>query len=124
MNDISIIKSGRWETDGGGGKLTLKIAADGLVTGSFKTAGGRPKPEEEFPVTGWVNGEIISFTVSWLKYRSITTWCGRYYNDHGKDTISFLWHLARQFSDEALTKPNDFAFTFHTGRDAFRYKGP
>ncbi len=121
-NDTTSIKSGIWETQGGS-RLILKIEENGLVNGSYATSHGRPEDNEFFPVTGWVNHNLISLCCCWGEYRSMTTWCGRYYKEeNGQETIKYMWHLAREFEDRKQTIENNLTFTFHTMSGTFIYK--
>ena len=118
QNDISIIKSGVWETKGGS-RLILKINENGLVSGSYATSHGRPGQDDFFPVTGWVNHNLLSLCCAWGEHRSMTTWCGRFYHEDGKDVIKYMWHLAREFEDKEHTVENNLTFTFHTMSGTF-----
>jgi hypothetical protein len=108
------IRSGIWMTDGGS-RLDLRI--DGTkVSGYYSSAHGQPKPDERFPVTGFINGDLIGFVCSWEKYQSVTSWCGRYERlPDGRECIKTVWHLGRLFADKVHAVPTEEAsFTFLT----------
>jgi hypothetical protein len=68
-----------------GSTLTIRaIAPDGSFTGSFVNRSRGPCDNERYPVTGWIDGEKVSFTVRWVNAKSnceaITSWTG--YLDH------------------------------------------
>lgn len=122
-NDVTRIPSGLWTTQGGS---NLKITIDtdsGLVSGLYSTSHGRPDSDAEFPVTGWVNHDLISLCCSWGDFRSMTTWCGRLYEENDRKVIKYMWHLAREFENADLTVKNDLTFTFHTMSGTFIYHG-
>ena len=124
MNDVcnTPIKSGLWTTKGGSG-LSIEILADGQVKGEYSTSHGRPDIDQKFPVIGFANHDLISLCCSWGEFRSMTTWCGRYFKEDGRDVIKYMWHLAREFEDKELTVKNNLTFTFHTMSGEFIYKG-
>lgn len=114
----SPIQSGAW-TSKGGSRLTLAIDADGKVSGEYATVHGRAAPDEIYPITGFVNGEMIGFVCSWGPHGSVSTWCGRWAQEDGQDCLHVVWHLGRQFADDAKTVPNLMTFTFHTNAGKF-----
>jgi hypothetical protein len=110
-----IIPSGIWQTDGGS---TLKlIMRDGLISGSYSTIHGQPEIGEEVAITGMVNGDLVGFVASWGKYKSMTSWCGKFGYDKERACIRTVWHLARDFADKGHTMPNDYweSFLTYTG---------
>jgi len=114
----SSIKSGVWASKGGS-RLELSIAEDGRVTGQYCTVHGRAAPDEIYPITGFANHEMIGFVCSWGPHISVSTWCGRWGMDDGKECLNVVWHLGRQFSDKELSIPNELTFTFHTNAGKF-----
>ena len=81
-----------------GSMLTIEhIGSDGKITGTYTNGNtnfncvGTP-----YPVTGWVSGNVITFTVSWNNRHescgSLTAWTGFY--EDGK--ITALWQLVRE----------------------------
>ena len=120
MSSQSIIKPGRWQTKDGS-ILEFDINSEGLITGFYQTVKGQPSSDEKFPVTGFVNGDLIGLTCSWGEYHSVTSWCGRYINENGRDTIHYMWHLAREYEDVDNKVKADITFTFHTMSGVFYY---
>jgi hypothetical protein len=105
-------------------KSTLSItninATTGLITATYTSpsgTGGQP-----FAAIGWVNAAppassmdnapVISFSVQWGSYGSITSWTGYCSVISGVPTITTVWHLARansQFNwDHILTNSDLF----------------
>ncbi len=106
------IRSGIWQTDGGS---TIRLIVEtNKVSGSYETIHGQPEPGQTFPITGFVNDELIGFVTSWDKYKSMTSWCGRYGVENGRECIYTVWHLGRMFADPAHQVSNDFWCSFIT----------
>ena len=104
------IRSGLWRTEGGS-ELEL-VFANGKVTGWYSSIHGQPKPGERFPIIGFVNGDLIGFVCSWGTYKSVTSWCGRYGLEGGRECIRTAWHLARLYADRAHKQENEYWETF------------
>ena len=91
----SPITSGTWAAHNGS-ELKLIISEDNTVSGTYNTGSGKPEISEHFPVTGYVNGDLIGFVVSWTRYNSITSWCGRFtLEEDGRECIKAMWYLGR-----------------------------
>ncbi|MEW8288604.1 MAG: avidin/streptavidin family protein [Candidatus Thiodiazotropha endolucinida] len=108
---------GTWENKLGS-EMTISVS-DGAVTGTYRTAVGAPGDYEEFPITGFANGDLISFVVDWGEYGSITAWVGQQTADDGggNERIETMWHLAKNIAEKSeksslwgsfLTGPNVF----------------
>ena len=81
--------------------MTLKVRADGRITGKYRTGVGAPTPAEEFPLIGFVAGDLISFTVNFGKYGSLTSWAGQHTrNKAGTEEIFTQWYLAKNVPDQ------------------------
>lgn len=94
----SVDFSGVWH-NGLGSAMDLSISGN-LVSGIYKTNVGSPKPTEEFPVTGFVTGDLICFSANFGKYGSLTTWAGQHTETKpGVFEIKTLWHLAKDVPD-------------------------
>ncbi len=92
--------SGTWHNQHGS-EMRLTVAADGKLTGTFHTGVGSPSPSEEFPLVGFVCGDLIGFAVSFGKYQSVTTWTGQHTIEDGVEVIETMWHLAINIEDRA-----------------------
>lgn len=115
---------GSWENQLGS-TLTINSVDPntGLVTGTYQSPSGTTG--EQFPLIGWTNkapvqpgkdnATLVSFSVRWGSYGSITSWSGLCREENGLATIQALWHLARSNSqyvwDHVLT-----------GNDVFKAK--
>jgi hypothetical protein len=115
VSNHQTIRSGVWKT-AGGSILTLVIE-ENLVTGTYASIHGQPKPGEVFPIVGFVNDDLISFTTSWGPYKSMTSWVGRHGFDQGRECIRTNWTVVRKYADRAHTQENEYweSFINYTG---------
>ena len=91
--------SGRWRNQRGS-SIEFAVDDQGRVSGTFHTAVGVPSPEEGFPLCGFVQGDLIAFSVSFGLHESVTAWAGQHSIIGGRERIETLWHLARNIADE------------------------
>jgi Avidin family len=105
-----------------GSTLTIKSinSTTGAVAGSYKSPSGTSG--KTYPLVGWVNSakpapkadnvSVISLTVRWSDYGSITAWTGTCSAVNGTPTITTLWHLVSANSsftwDHVLTNSDTF----------------
>jgi len=105
--DCSSIK-GEWVNEKGSLMLLEKIDyKTGQISGSYRSSSGTEG--QKFPLIGWINrlpviegkdnALVISMTVRWGKYGSITSWIGTCMSSKNGDYIETLWNLARSNSD-------------------------
>lgn len=80
-------------------RMDLTVSSDGIVTGKYMTAVGAPGDEEEFDLTGFVSGDLISFTVNFGKYGSLTSWSGQHTENETGAIIKTMWLLAKNVND-------------------------
>ncbi len=112
--------SGTWYNQHGS-EMRLTVAADGKVTGTFHTGVGSPRPAEVFPLIGFVCGDLISFSVNFGKYQSLTAWTGQHAMEDGVETIETMWHLAINIEERA---EKDWLWSgIRAGADTF-HRGP
>lgn len=108
--------SGKWHNQHGS-EMYLTVSDSRSVTGSFHTAVGAPTPVEEFPLTGFVCSDLISRTVDFGTYQSLTAWTGQHTVENGVEKVETLWHLAVRIED-AAEKPWLWS-EIRTGADTF-----
>ena len=92
--------SGKWHNQHNS-ELDITASDDGTVSGTFHTAVGSPGPAEGFPLTGFVCGDLITFSVSFGKFQSVTAWAGQHTVEDGVEEIETMWHLAVNIEDRA-----------------------
>lgn len=91
--------SGKWKNNLKS-DMTLAIDASGKVTGKYRTGVGNPTPAEEFDLVGFATGDLLSFTVNFGQYGSLTSWVGQLTKDaQGVDQIKTMWLLSRNIAD-------------------------
>jgi hypothetical protein len=112
---------GTWEN---GLESTMELSVSGNnVTGIYRTNVGSPKPTEEFDLTGYVTGDLISFTVNFGKYGSLTAWVGQHTEpEAGQFEIKTLWHLTKNVPDN--DEPDDLWSSILAGANSFTRTGP
>ena len=87
--------SGSWVNDRG--SVVHLFPSNGLVNGFYQTNLGQPDMSQRFPLTGFIQGDLITFTVN-LQLQFDDNWAGQL---SGSDGRSFtLWHLTRDIADE------------------------
>ena len=94
--------SGRWQNDRG--SVVVFNAANDVLSGHYQTHAGQPDKSQKFPLTGFTQGDQITFTVNFKGYGSMTSWTGQLSTDDQGPYIRTLWNLTRDVSD---AKEND-----------------
>lgn len=95
----SVNFNGVWKNNLGS-EMTLAVDQRGTVSGKYRTGVGAPDPAEEFPLTGFVSGDLIVFCVNFGEYDSLTAWAGQHSLDaNQQERIYTLWHLAKNVED-------------------------
>lgn len=88
---------GMWVNERGS-TVTL-VETDGLLSGHYNTQLGNPDPKSRFPLTGFVEGDQLTFTVNFRGFDSLTSWTGQMSEDEQGRFIRTLWHLTRDVPD-------------------------
>ncbi|MBA2749362.1 MAG: hypothetical protein H0U45_11635 [Tatlockia sp.] len=113
----SVNFNGAWVNELGS-RMDLLVARDGKITGIYKTAVGSPGNLEGFDLLGFASGDLISFTVNFGKYGSLTSWCGQHTEDvAGSTIIKTMWILAQNVPDPQ--EPNNLWGAVLTGSNNF-----
>lgn len=89
---------GTWINDRG--SVVVIEQKDDTLSGHYQTALGQPDEAERFPLTGWAQGDVISFAVNFKGYGSITAWNGQLSENEDGPYIRTLWHLSRNVEDK------------------------
>ena len=78
----------------------------GQINGTYVSAVGCDAGTT-FPLSGWINGSAITFSVDWgSNCNSLTAWTGQYVSSSG--SINTLWYLAtNQVGWSGLLAGND-----------------
>ncbi len=99
LPEADCLVAGQWVNDRGSA-VTLSCEGDRL-SGVYNTNVGQPDKGQSFPVTGWAEGDNVSFTVNFKGYGSITAWVGQVENSGGAEQLKTLWHLTRNIDEAA-----------------------
>ncbi len=112
--------TGEWINELGSTLTISKIGKDGKIDGTYASpsgTGGKPVAligwsNSLSPKAGKDNVRVVSFSVHWGDYGSVTSWSGACSIKEGKPTISTIWNLVRSNSDFAwdhiLTNSDNF----------------
>ena len=109
--------NGKWRNDLNS-EMDLVVDSAGGVAGVYRTGVGSPTPTEEFPLTGFVSGDLLSFSVNFGKYGSVTSWVGQHTVQGGGERIRTMWHLAQNVIDKH--EPTHLWGAVLSGSDTFR----
>ena len=107
---------GQWVNDRN--SAVMFTVTDGLLSGHYQTALGQPDKSKKFPLTGFVEGDQITFTVNFKGYGSLTSWTGQLTADAEGDYIRTLWNLTRDVEDAA--EDDDLWKSITSGASDFR----
>ena len=95
--DVAPDVRGVWANERGSSVTFIETA--GLLTGYYNTQLGNPDPASRFPLTGFIEGDQLTFTVNFKGYGSLTSWTGQIGEDADGQYIRTLWHLTRDVPD-------------------------
>lgn len=90
---------GLWLNEAGSA-VELLVNEDGSLSGQYRTELGKPDADSAFTLTGWAQGDVVAFSVSFTDFGSITSWSGQLSQDDEGDFIRTLWQHTRDI-DEA-----------------------
>lgn len=100
------------------GSSVTFINSDGLLSGHYNTQLGNPDPATRFPLTGFLEGDQLTFTVNFKGYGSLTSWTGQMSEDETGPYIQTLWHLTRDVPD--ASEPDELWSSILAGSAVFR----
>ena len=109
--------AGRWTNEYGS---VAELSVDGeRVFGTYTSAVGERIGSLSGPISGFVRGDIVAFSVLWPSYMcSITSWVGQVVEANGAPELRTLWHLIVDIPDP--DEAGSLWTTVHTGADTFR----
>ena len=99
-------------------EMDLVVDTAGSVTGTYRTGVGSPSPVEEFDLVGFASADLLSFTVNFGQYGSLTSWAGQHTVQGGAERIKTMWLLAKNVED--ANEPASLWGAVLTGADTFR----
>lgn len=89
---------GLWVNEAGSA-VQILVADDGSLSGHYRTELGQPDAQSAFALTGWAQGDVVAFSVSFTDYGSITSWSGQLAEDDKGDFIRTLWQHTRDIAE-------------------------
>ncbi|UCI06277.1 avidin/streptavidin family protein [Mesorhizobium sp. B1-1-8] len=103
-----------WVNEGGSEFTISAVGADGALSGTYvNKVSGFDCQNEPMAVNGWVDGNLISFSVRWKNANkdcaSITTWTGYY----ASNKLYTDWDLVYTASDTGLPTHLKKSNVFH-----------
>ncbi len=114
--------TGHWINQNGS---TLDIVeTDGVLTGEYCSRKGRAASGKRYPITGVINGDVLSFAVNWCdedsNLESITSFSGRLERS-GADVkaLHTVWVLVRRWENEQQSRETGVWNSFLTNSDVF-----
>jgi len=90
---------GLWVNEAGSA-VEISVQEDGSLAGHYRTELGKPDAESQFTLTGWAQGDVVAFSVSFTDFGSITSWSGQLSEDDDGAFIRTLWQHTRDITDE------------------------
>jgi len=90
--------TGKWHNQHNS-EIDLSADAEGQITGVFRagsTSGQEISMPEEFPLTGFVAGDVIAFCVQFEEFDCITAWVGHLTEVPGTSErlLVTVWHMS------------------------------
>jgi hypothetical protein len=82
-----------------GSTMDLTVDDGHRLHGTYHTGVGLLDPAAAFPVTGFAEGDAISFCVDFGRRGSVASWSGHHIADDDGERLVTLWHLAQPVRD-------------------------
>ena len=108
---------GLWVNEAGS-VVYLDPQDDGALSGYYQTELGAPDADSQFPLKGWIQGDVVAFSVNFKGFGSITSWSGQLSDDQDGPFIRTLWHYTKDIPD--AEEAEDLWRTINTGYAVFR----
>jgi hypothetical protein len=92
--------SGKWYNQRGS-EMDL-IVNGSIITGTYKTKVGSPDEHDLFYLTGFATEDLISFTVNFGHFGTLTSWAGQYAKEKDEPEMIHTCFVAAVDIKEAL----------------------
>lgn len=89
------------------------IQANDTLSGSYESAVSGSGTKASGTLTGYVDGDLIAFTVHWRDFQAITSWVGQLIPNTHAQTIKTLWQMTNQVD------PGEEWASINAGSDIF-----
>ena len=90
--------TGQWVNESGS-VMQVTVEETGQITGHYCSELGRVDPDSCHPLTGWITGYVVGFSVRFDPPGSITSWSGQISEDAEGPYLRTLWNLSRNVPD-------------------------
>jgi len=102
-------------------QIDLSCSINGQITGAFLTK-KNPGEVKEYPLTGYVHGDLIAFCVNFAEQGAVTAWVGQIQSEAQSTTLRTLWHMSIEVEKYGTLDDRSWK-SILSGADTF-YKGP
>lgn len=110
--------SGSWTNQLGS---TMDLSQKGeQITGTYTSSVSGGGGTVQGDLSGWVDEDLIAFTVNWKGAGSLTAWTGQLAEENKVETITTLWHLVMNVEDD--DEDTDLWKSTFAGTDKFTRK--
>ncbi|PHV13143.1 avidin/streptavidin family protein [Chitinimonas sp. BJB300] len=89
------------------------VQTNGVLSGTYESKKSSTGATAIGDLVGYVDGDLISFTVHWRAFQAITAWVGQLDSKAKKQTIHTLWQLTKQ------VVPGEEWASINAGSDSF-----
>ena len=97
---------------------TMTLAVTGnMLSGIYTSEVSGAHKKTQGTLTGYVNGDLIAFSVRWEESASITAWVGHLVVENGTEAIETLWQMTTQ--TPSAEEPNELWQSVFAGSDRF-----
>jgi hypothetical protein len=86
---------GEWVNESGSLMIVSVNDQTGQLSGRYCSELGRVDPDSCHPLTGWITGDVVGFSVRFDPPGSVTTWSGQISQDSTGPYLRTLWNLSR-----------------------------
>ena len=97
---------------------TVDFTVNGsVISGTYTSAVSSGGTSISGPVSGYINGDLIAFSVLWPS-AAITAWVGQLTIESGVDAIKTLWQMTTNVPD--ADEPTGLWASIYAGADTFK----
>jgi hypothetical protein len=97
--------------------MTLHVSGN-EISGYYRSAIGEAEGEGDFPLRGFVSGDLISYTVNFGQFATLVSWVGQFApDDHSKAALRTVFVAAVNVEDE--NEANHAWGSVRTGSDTY-----
>ncbi|KQP34672.1 avidin [Methylobacterium sp. Leaf102] len=90
----SVDFAGTWVNEGG--SEVVLVQTNDALSGTYESAVSSGGIKAAGTLVGYVDGDLIAFTVHWEAFQAITSWVGQLLPNAPRETIKTLWQMTKQ----------------------------